>query len=600
MNRLTYALLAALALWSTPSPAQQPITLPPGTVYGRLGVTAGPGQAIPFATLYSNLLSAQTANTVLAGPTSGGVATPTFRPLVAADIPGTVVRERLLADRTYYVRTDGSDANCSGQVNAADPGSGTVPRACAFLTIQKSVNNTCSALDVNGFTVFTQLQVTITFTENVSFCNYTGDATSTQTNPTILGDPANAANYVVTAKTVASGGTGTAFVGVNARPWTINGLTVNAADTSCIEADIGATIYIKTIRFGSCNVGVQSIYQAKIEFLADYSIVAGSNTQQLAAAGGQILAQPGHTVTISGTPALGTFASCASGGAFLTKGTTYSGTTGVTVRWNFDPTCLVDTGGTAFDTFFPGTVNGGYGSGFNVGQGGTGFQTAATNAIILGGGGSAALQKSGCLIDSANSLTCASATAFSPAPSLTNSTNDANPAIFFWNKNRAGGNTNSGDIIGRFIGRGFANTAQQNTSELRFNQTGASSGSNIPSSVQFLTSNTVGLLNQSVTFDDKAHLGIVASAAATSASACGTTPGTPAGSDLSGTVVTGTAGPTACTINFAANFSAAPKCTCGLSSGAGCGQSAGAVGSATFTFGAAATSATLTWHCLGN
>jgi uncharacterized repeat protein (TIGR01451 family) len=38
----------------------------------------------------------------------------------------------------YYVRTDGSDTNCSGLVDAADPGAGALPRACAFRTIQKA------------------------------------------------------------------------------------------------------------------------------------------------------------------------------------------------------------------------------------------------------------------------------------------------------------------------------------------------------------------------------------------------------------------------------------------------------------------------------
>ncbi len=35
---------------------------------------------------------------------------------------------------TRYVRVDGSDSNCSGLSDAADPGTGTIPRACAFQT----------------------------------------------------------------------------------------------------------------------------------------------------------------------------------------------------------------------------------------------------------------------------------------------------------------------------------------------------------------------------------------------------------------------------------------------------------------------------------
>ena len=41
----------------------------------------------------------------------------------------------------YHVRTDGSDASCSGLVNTADPGTGAVPRSCAFRTPQAGVDH---------------------------------------------------------------------------------------------------------------------------------------------------------------------------------------------------------------------------------------------------------------------------------------------------------------------------------------------------------------------------------------------------------------------------------------------------------------------------
>lgn len=37
-----------------------------------------------------------------------------------------------------FVRTDGSDANCDGLTDAADPGSGAIPRACAFATLKQA------------------------------------------------------------------------------------------------------------------------------------------------------------------------------------------------------------------------------------------------------------------------------------------------------------------------------------------------------------------------------------------------------------------------------------------------------------------------------
>ena len=61
--------------------------LTPGTS-GQV-LTTGGAAANPS---WSNVsFSAQSANTVLAGPTSGGAAVPTFRALVAADLPGTVL-----------------------------------------------------------------------------------------------------------------------------------------------------------------------------------------------------------------------------------------------------------------------------------------------------------------------------------------------------------------------------------------------------------------------------------------------------------------------------------------------------------------------------
>jgi hypothetical protein len=69
------------------TPGTLPWTLPGQTVIGRTQGETGDADAIPFATLLSNLFPGQSANQVYAGPSSGSTALPAFRPLVNADLP---------------------------------------------------------------------------------------------------------------------------------------------------------------------------------------------------------------------------------------------------------------------------------------------------------------------------------------------------------------------------------------------------------------------------------------------------------------------------------------------------------------------------------
>lgn len=92
MKTLRAAIAGILSLAAVTAAFAQsaPANLPYHTVYGRVGAApgdTGPGQAIPFATLLTSLVGTQTANRIYAGPASGGVAPPTFRALVGADLP---------------------------------------------------------------------------------------------------------------------------------------------------------------------------------------------------------------------------------------------------------------------------------------------------------------------------------------------------------------------------------------------------------------------------------------------------------------------------------------------------------------------------------
>jgi hypothetical protein len=75
MRKLILGLLAVITLGSIPGDAQVPgfpQTLPANTVVGRLGIGPGPSQAVPFAILTGNLLSAMSGDCTI---TTAGVIT---------------------------------------------------------------------------------------------------------------------------------------------------------------------------------------------------------------------------------------------------------------------------------------------------------------------------------------------------------------------------------------------------------------------------------------------------------------------------------------------------------------------------------------------
>lgn len=126
--------------------------------------------------------------------------------------------------------------------------------------------------------------------------------------------------------------------------------------------------------------------------------------------------------------------------------------------------------------------------------------TGLTSDGILFASSSSAVANNRCTMSSDQGLLCISATAFQPQFINRNNTTDANSAYVILQKTRSGGNTSTNDALGNLVFQGFANGGVQNSARILALQSGASSGSNIPTDVYVSTSSTAGQFDNSWIF----------------------------------------------------------------------------------------------------
>lgn len=196
-------------------------------------------------------------------------------------------RERLNANRIYYVRLDGHDEN-TGLTNTADG---------AFATIQKAVD-TVAGLDVNGQTVTIQV-ADGTHTMPVVLRNVVGTTTSAQL--ILQGNLATPTNCVI-----ATTGTAIHAPGISA-VWTVQGFKVTTTGSgSGVAATYSAVLTLGVMEFGSCaTYHIQCEYNSRIRLAAGYTISGGASRHWSAICGGLIHGY-NFVVTLTGTPAFGT------------------------------------------------------------------------------------------------------------------------------------------------------------------------------------------------------------------------------------------------------------------------------------------------------
>ncbi|WP_072395681.1 DUF2793 domain-containing protein [Hyphomicrobium sp. CS1GBMeth3] len=251
--------------------------------------------------------------------------------------PLTPSREVLTANRTYYVRSDGSDSNDG----LADSAGG------AFLTIAKAIS-TVAALDLSIYNVTIQLGNGTWSTGPVVSAPWIGQGTVT-----LRGDPATPANVTIA-------GAIAAHVQNIASKLSLTGLTIAGTSHGLVAANgglinVGAGIVFagspSTAHLRANGPGSQ------IEVTSNYTVTSGSARHLMLSPGGYINLF-GRTITLSGTLNFSTaFAQCDRCGILNCTSASFTGGTITGKRYDVSMNGVIATGGGGAN-FFPGSSAG--------------------------------------------------------------------------------------------------------------------------------------------------------------------------------------------------------------------------------------------------
>lgn len=249
------------------------------------------------------------------------------------------IREKLTANRTYYVRTDGDDSN-TGLVNSA---------AGAFLTIQHAVDVIANTLDIAGKTVTIQIGDG-TYVENVTLRNVVGYASLG--NLVIQGNSDTPTNVII------SPASGNAIYGNNiSTVWDIKYLKV--ASPVGINLGNNITVRITDVDFGACtsyHIVINNGCQLLV--IGNYTISGNSPYHYWTANGGYIECI-NKTITITSNITVTTFVRAARYGYINNYGCTFSldGHTVTGGRYYGTQLSLIFTNGGGAN-YFPGNTSG--------------------------------------------------------------------------------------------------------------------------------------------------------------------------------------------------------------------------------------------------
>lgn len=271
-----------------------------------------------------------------AGATTVGAAVLTATDAAAAR-NAIGVRETLTADRTYYVRVDGSDSN-DGLTNSSGG---------AFLTIQKAVD-TVASLDCGIFNATVQVG-NGTYTQPVALKWVFGSGAYT-----LQGDTTTPANVVISTTSAscfsASG---------HPTPWNLKGFKMQTTTSGqCIQSTNGAFINVTgNVEFGACAGYHMFCSAATLGISSNYRITGGAACHINCINSGIMTFGGGSTTTGVGTLAFSQFAFVNRGAGVVHFGGTFSGGTYTGTRYLVASVGYIDTNGGGAN-YFPGNAAG--------------------------------------------------------------------------------------------------------------------------------------------------------------------------------------------------------------------------------------------------
>lgn len=265
----------------------------------------------------------------------------------AVTFPNTSIagggRTLLTANRTYYVRTDGSDSN-NGLSNTAGG---------AFLTIQKAIDAACS-LDLGICKVTIQVGAG-TYTAANTLKSYVGAGPIL-----IVGDEATPSNVTINT-TSANCFNADAVLGL----WELRGMKLTTTTVGACLNLVACSVNFRNLEFGLAAGGSSHIINrvnGVVRTTGNYTISGQANSHIDLQQGGIFLFGGGTTVTLTGAPAwTAAFITAKQLSLAQVNGVTFSGAaTGS--RYSLTTNSAIDTSGSG-TSYLPGNSAGSTGTG---------------------------------------------------------------------------------------------------------------------------------------------------------------------------------------------------------------------------------------------